>query len=73
MKLDIFISDMTGKIALLDHHRDRLECMGRQVHDDICPKCQMKDHLRYWKTFLDERIVGVSQGAVYEIERETGL
>ncbi len=73
MNLDIFISDMAGKIVLLDRYRDRLECMGRQAHDDICPKCQMRDHLRYWETLLDERVAGVSQGAVYEIERETGL
>ena len=47
------IADMAERIAFLDHHRDCLERMGNRAHDDICPKCQMRDHLRYWKILLD--------------------
>ena len=50
------ISKMAERIALLECHRDRLAIMGKKAHDDICPKCQMRDHLSYWTAILDKNI-----------------
>lgn len=54
------IPDLAERIAFLDQHRDCLESMGNRAHDDICPKCQMRDHLRYWKILLDGKTIGTS-------------
>ncbi len=53
------IVGMAEKIALLERHRDKLNIMGKKAHDGICPKCQMQDHLHYWKKILDDKINGV--------------
>lgn len=47
------IRSLAERIAFLESHRERLEIMGKKAHDEICPKCQMRDHLRYWEAILD--------------------
>ena len=47
------IHRLAERIAFLERHRERLEIMGKKAHDEICPKCQMRDHLRYWEAILD--------------------
>ena len=49
------ISTMVERICLLESCRDKLKIMGAKAHDDICPKCQMRDHLCYWEAVLDEK------------------
>lgn len=56
------IVGMAEKIALLECHRDKLKIMGKKAHDVIYPKCQMQDHVEYWKKILDAKINGVRQG-----------
>lgn len=51
------IDAMADQIASLDRHRDRVSIMGQNAHDTICPKCQMRDHLQYWETLI-ENIAG---------------
>ncbi len=48
------IRKLAERIALLEHHREKLEIMGKKAHDDICPKCQMREHLYYWTAVLDK-------------------
>lgn len=66
------IPAMAERIALLDCHRDQMSIMGKKAHDDIFPKCQMREHLHYWEEILDEKIKGVGQGR-YEINTKTKL
>ena len=47
---------MAEKIRYLDQHRELLEKMGKRAHDSIFPKCQMKDHLRFWESVLTKGI-----------------
>lgn len=49
------ISTMVERICLLESCRDKLKIMGTKAHDNIYPKCQMRDHLRYWEAVLDEK------------------
>ncbi len=46
------IRQLAERIALLERHRDRLAIMGKKAHDEISPKCQMRNHLRYWEKIL---------------------
>ncbi len=49
------VGKLAERIAFLESHRERLEIMGKKAHDEICPKCQMRDHLRYWEVILDSK------------------
>lgn len=53
------IRKQAERIAFLECHRDRLEIMGKKAHDGICPKCQMRDHLRYWEGILDSNMENI--------------
>lgn len=55
------VSKLAERVALLEHHRDRLAVMGKKTHDDIFPKCQMQDHLCYWEKILDKNLQSVKQ------------
>lgn len=48
------ISTMAERIALLECDRDKMAVMGKKAHDDIYPKCQMRDHLCYWVAILEK-------------------
>lgn len=50
------IYGMAERIALLERHRERLAVMGMKAHDDIYPKCQMRDHVSYWEAILGKSI-----------------
>lgn len=56
------ISTMAERICLLESCRDKLKILGTKAHDDIYPKCQMRDHLRYWEAVLDEKTNAIRQG-----------
>lgn len=53
------IHKLAERIALLEQHRDVLMIMGKRAHDSICPKCRMRDHLRFWEGILDRYIASV--------------
>lgn len=48
------IRKLAERVALLEQHRDMLMVMGKKAHDSIWPKCQMRDHLCFWKEILDK-------------------
>lgn len=50
------IRKLAERVAELEQHRDILMTMGEKAHDSICPKCRMRDHLRFWKEILDKNI-----------------
>ncbi len=55
------ICQLAERIAFLECHRERLEIMGQKAHDEIYPKCQMRDHLHYWEKVLEKNIEMISQ------------
>ncbi len=56
------ISKMAERIGMLEHDRDKLRIMGKRAHDDICPKCQMQEHMHYWEAVLDRKIEVLRNG-----------
>lgn len=53
------VKTMAERICCLEKHRELTEVMGRRAHDTILPKCQMRDHLKYWENMLDEKCGGL--------------
>lgn len=49
------IVTMAEKVCYLESHRERISVMGKKAHDCIYPKCQMREHLKYWEKLLDEK------------------
>ncbi len=44
---------IADRIQYLDEHREDLEIMGMNAHDDIWPVSRMDKHLAFWKEILD--------------------
>lgn len=49
------IETMAEKVCCLEQHRESIGIMGKKAHDCIYPKCQMREHLKYWEKLLDEK------------------
>ena len=44
---------MAKAIERLDINRDLLCSMGQKAHENIESKCQMSDHVLFWKQLLE--------------------